>query len=89
MFPRLLELPARRSTLLSGPRGTGKSTLLRARLPSASTYFVNLLESDTEARLSRDSRRFERDVLALPWTISTVVVDEVQKLPRLLDARRR
>jgi predicted AAA+ superfamily ATPase len=62
------------------------STLLRASLPPASTVVFNLLEADTEDRLARNPRALEREVLALPPILTHVVVDEVQKLPRLLDA---
>lgn len=86
MFHRLLNLPNDKSCFLFGARGTGKSTLLRATLPSASTLVFNLLEASTEDRLARDPSALEREVLALPPTVTHVVVDEVQKLPRLLDA---
>jgi predicted AAA+ superfamily ATPase len=85
MFHRLLNLPDNRSCFLFGPRGTGKSTLLRQAFPGTATRTFNLLEPDTEDRLARDPRSLEREVLALPRTIRHVVVDEVQKLPRLLD----
>ena len=80
MFTRRLELPER-SFFLLGPRGTGKSTWLRERL-SAATWF-NLLESDLFFTLLRDPSELRRRVLALApgW----IVIDEVQKLPVLLD----
>jgi predicted AAA+ superfamily ATPase len=80
MFARRLQLPER-SFFLLGPRGTGKSTWLRERL-SAATWF-NLLESDLFFTLLRDPSELRRRVLALApgW----VVLDEVQKLPVLLD----
>lgn len=84
MFQRLLNLNLSRSSILFGARGTGKSTLLRAQLPPETRVF-NLLEPDTEERLARDPRALEREVLALPPGVGHVVVDEVQKLPRLLD----
>ena len=71
--------------MLFGARGTGKSTLLGTTFPRDATKVYNLLEPDTEDRLARDPRALERDVLALPPGLSHVVVDEVQKLPRLLD----
>ena len=65
MFQRLLNFPSDRSCFLFGARGTGKSTLLRATLPQASTVVFNLLEADTEDRLARDPRALEWEVLAL------------------------
>lgn len=86
MFHRFINLPENRSYFLLGARGTGKSTLLRETFPAASTVFYNLLEARTEDRLARDPGLLEQEVLALPPGIAHVVVDEVQKLPRLLDS---
>lgn len=71
--------------MLFGARGTGKCTLLRTTLPAETTQVYNLLEPDTEDHLARDPRTSEREVLAHPPALTHVVVDEVQKLPRLLD----
>ena len=81
MFTRRLPLPAR-SFLLLGPRGTGKTTWLRALLPRALWY--NLLLDRELLRLLRDPGTLRREIEALPHG-SWVVVDEVQKLPALLN----
>ena len=81
MYTRRLLLPER-SFLLLGPRGTGKTTWLRGRLPQARWY--NLLLDRELLRLMRDPGSFRREVEALPRG-SWVVVDEVQKLPSLLN----
>jgi predicted AAA+ superfamily ATPase len=81
MFTRRLALPPR-SFLLLGPRGTGKTTWLRQRLPDALWY--NLLLDRELLRLMRSPGTFRREVEALPRG-SWVVVDEVQKLPSLLN----
>jgi predicted AAA+ superfamily ATPase len=81
MFTRRLPLPAR-SFLLLGPRGTGKTTWLRAQLPRALWY--NLLLDRELLRLMRDPGTLRREIEALPRG-SWVVVDEVQKLPGLLN----
>lgn len=81
MYTRTLELPPR-SFLLLGPRGTGKTTWLRAKLPNAHWY--NLLLDREHLRLMRDPGLFRREIDALP-SGSWVVVDEVQKLPTLLN----
>jgi predicted AAA+ superfamily ATPase len=72
----------RRSFFLFGPRGTGKSTWLRQALPGARWY--DLLLGDVYLRLLADPSAFRREVEALPagtW----VVVDEVQRVPALLN----
>lgn len=81
MFTRRLKPPAR-SFFLLGPRGTGKSTWLRAEFPGARTY--NLLLDRELLRLEREPGLFRREVDALPRG-SWVVIDEVQRLPSLLN----
>jgi predicted AAA+ superfamily ATPase len=81
MYTRLLQLPPR-SFLLLGPRGTGKTTWLREKLPTAHWY--NLLLDREHLRLMRDPGLFRREIETLPPG-SWVVVDEVQKLPALLN----
>jgi predicted AAA+ superfamily ATPase len=81
MFTRALALPTR-SFLLLGPRGTGKTTWLRDKLKEATVY--NLLLDRELLRLMRSPGLFRQEIDALPrgaW----VVVDEVQKLPSLLN----
>lgn len=81
MYARRLTLPSR-SFLLLGPRGVGKTTWLRQVLPDARWY--NLLLDRELLRLMRDPEVFRRGIDALP-SGSWVVVDEVQKLPALLN----
>jgi predicted AAA+ superfamily ATPase len=81
MFRRALALPSR-SFFLFGPRGTGKTTWLREVLPKARWY--NLLREQELIALVRDRGTFRNEVEALPRG-SWVVVDEIQKLPSLLD----
>lgn len=84
-IPRLLD-PPRGSFFLFGPRGTGKSTWLRMRLSAAAT--VNLLDESRYQSLLADPREFARELAALPPG-SLVVVDEVQRLPSLLNEVHR
>ena len=83
MYARTLQLPSR-SFFLFGPRGTGKTTWLRAVLPPARSHWFDLLVDRELVRLTRDADRFTQEVEALPRG-SWVVVDEVQKLPSLLN----
>jgi predicted AAA+ superfamily ATPase len=84
MYPRTLEPPAR-SFLLLGPRGTGKSTWLRHRLPGA--VWFDLLDADLFLELSARPGRLGDRIPAdhVGW----VVVDEVQRVPALLDEVHR
>lgn len=83
MYDRLLDLDDvlhHRSVFLFGPRQTGKSTLLRARFPQARVF--DLLEADTFRQLSAYPETMRQ---TLRPEDRLVVVDEVQKLPALLD----
>jgi predicted AAA+ superfamily ATPase len=73
---------ANRSFFLFGPRGTGKSTWLRTVLPGARWY--DLLHTDVYVGLLADPSAFRREVEALP-SGAWVVVDEVQRVPALLN----
>jgi len=85
MVPRLLKPPSG-SFFLFGPRGTGKSTWIREHFPKAKTF--NLLDEGLYQRLLADVTLFSRELLALPRG-SWVVVDEVQRLPSLLNEVHR
>lgn len=90
-FPRTLELShLTRSIFLFGPRQTGKTTLLRSRFPDARWY--NLLETDVFFRMSARPRTLRDEINADPPAAHRkgapprpVVIDEIQKLPVLLD----
>jgi len=84
MFRRALALPERPrdSYFLWGPRQTGKSTLLRATYPAA--IWIDLLKTDELMRyLQRPA--LLREELEMDATRRTVVIDEIQKVPGLLD----
>jgi predicted AAA+ superfamily ATPase len=85
MYTRALRLPPNESVLLLGPRGTGKSTMLRASLPGA--VHLDLLDIALYGELLAHPERLEAMVTA--GRSSTVVIDEVQRLPGLLDEVHR
>ena len=80
------ELSAKKSIFLFGPRGTGKSSLLQSQL-SKSAGFINLLRSNEYLRLSQDPSLLEGMVEAFGKKL--IVIDEIQKLPILLDEVHR
>jgi len=81
MFTRLFRLP-NHSFFLFGPRGTGKTTWLRHVLPDA--LWFDLLRMQTFLALTRQPESFRQQVEARPKG-SWVVVDEVQRLPSVLN----
>jgi predicted AAA+ superfamily ATPase len=84
---RILKLPdllKQKSYFLFGPRGTGKTILIDRQLDSP--YVFDLLNTDTFGQLvRRPSALYERVEEHHAW----VVVDEIQKLPLLLDEVQR
>ncbi len=85
VFPRILNLPhllKQKSFFLFGPRSTGKTTLIKEQLKEKALY-VNLLEGDQYFRFSAERYAFRE--LVLGQKARCVVVDEVQKIPDLLD----
>ncbi|MEY3901200.1 MAG: hypothetical protein RL189_506, partial [Pseudomonadota bacterium] len=83
MFQRLSKLSKTNSFFLFGARGTGKSTLLRGLFSPEDCLWIDLLEPELEAQLilqpSRLRELWKKD--KKPW----IVIDEVQKVPKLLD----
>ena len=84
-IPRLLQRPER-SFFLFGPRGTGKSTWLRKILPDA--LHIDLLDASMYLDLSRDPHLLEAMAGDRPQK-SWIVLDEIQKIPALLDEVHR
>jgi len=84
MYIRLLKLEetAEDSLFLWGARQAGKSTLLKTLFPNARRY--DLLKSEEFERLFRNPELLREELQdADPHRL--VIIDEVQKIPRLLD----
>ena len=73
----------KKSCFLFGPRQCGKTFLVRETLPDA--YVFDLLSGDTFRRLARNPGYIE-DACIEP---KPVVIDEIQKMPSLLDEVHR
>ena len=80
LVSRFFDIPDQ-SCFLFGPRGTGKSTWLRDRLPDA--LFLDLLEPALHRSLDARPERL-RELLAGSPQTGTVVIDEIQRIPELL-----
>lgn len=74
-------IPPEGSYFLLGPRGTGKSTWLLHNYPEA--VRVDLLLGDEERRYSGYPERI-RDIVSAMKPGSTLILDEIQRVPRLL-----
>jgi len=84
-IPRLLQ-PPERSFFLFGPRGVGKTTWLRETLPGAP--FFDLLDSALYLELTQNPGHLGAMAGNLQEN-SWVVIDEIQKIPQLLDEVHR
>lgn len=80
-LPRFLAAP-RGSFFLFGPRGTGKTTWLRAKFPDA--LVVDLLRAEEFRRFAARPERLRELVRAVPPG-GDIVVDEIQRVPELLN----
>jgi predicted AAA+ superfamily ATPase len=84
-YPRLLQ-PPEQSFFLFGMRGVGKSTWARQVFPGAPRF--DLLDEGLFQDYLRDPRLFGRELVRLAPG-QTVVVDEIQRLPALLNEVHR
>lgn len=74
--------PPQQSYFLFGPRGTGKSTWLKEHYSNA--YWVDLLDPEYFRFFSAGAERL-RQILSEHSKQKIVVIDEVQKIPELLN----
>ena len=85
MYKRILDLTKllkKKSFFLFGPRGTGKTTLVKHTLSEATV--IDLLEIKTYREYLKNPSRISEQKLK-----PIVVIDEVQKLPEILDEVHR
>ncbi len=87
LVERVLDLPElirKKSHFLFGPRQTGKSFLIRHTLPGVRLY--DLLDHATYLALSQHPGRIAEELTAAD---RVVVIDEIQRLPELLNEVHR
>lgn len=82
-FKRLLEinLDGNNAAFLWGPRKVGKTTLLHQKFPNAKYY--DLLNTELKTRLLLSPSLLREELLA--ESPSLIIIDEIQKVPALLD----
>jgi len=79
---RFFKIP-KNSFFIFGPRGTGKSTWLKKTFPNA--YSIDLLDDQTYRDHIAHPERIKQIVKANPQ-IKCFIIDEVQKVPKLLNS---
>ena len=81
-----LELPQGQSAFLRGPRKTGKSTYLKEKFPRSLRY--DFLDTDLFLEFSKRSALLREQLLAKDEEVLRypIILDEVQKVPRILAA---
>ena len=88
MIHRLVKPSIYSSFFLFGARGTGKSTFISMQflpLIKESYIYYDLLDDETEERLTRNPSLLATDLNTSGLKPEWVIIDEVQKIPRLLD----
>lgn len=85
MYSRLIQPPANKSFFLFGPRGTGKTTWVKATFPGS--IYIDLLEARLFNDLLANPQRLENLIPAnyKDW----VIIDEVQRIPDILNEVHR
>ena len=85
MYSRLLKPPQNKSFFLFGPRGTGKTTWVKSTFPDA--VYIDLLEAEIFNDLLANPQRLESFI---PKDFKNwIIIDEIQKIPELLDEVHR
>ncbi len=89
MFRRFRKFFHNHSFFLFGPRGCGKTTLLKERFVPSEVLWLDLLDSAIEERFTHNISEFYAIVKGLKEETKYVIVDEIQKIPKLLDEVHR
>ena len=84
MIPRIVTIQNNYSFFIFGPRGSGKSTLLKEHFQNKDSVWIDLLDPEEEAIFQTDPHELTRRASHLPAG-SWVIIDEVQKAPKLLN----
>lgn len=85
MINRLIKPLKNKSFFLFGSRQTGKSTLLRGLFPLETSLYYDLLKTEEYLRLQANPSLLREEVKSRPAKITHVVLDEIQRVPELLN----
>ncbi|MEI8027536.1 MAG: AAA family ATPase [Pseudomonadota bacterium] len=85
MITRILNIPQKLDFFLFGPRSTGKTTLLKQSLSTSDTATFDLLLPHLHEQFLESPHAFRQALEGLPATTKNVIIDEIQRIPALLD----
>ncbi len=85
MYARIMNMPQQKSFFLFGPRGTGKSTWVQHVFKDS--VYLDLLEGDLYRLLLAAPQRLQ-DLIPVGYK-GWVVIDEIQRVPELLNEVHR
>lgn len=85
MIEREVNLPKHNSFFLFGPRQTGKTTVLRKEFGHLRCLNFDLLKSEHFTRLLVHPQLLRSDIETNRHQIDFVIIDEVQRIPNLLN----
>jgi predicted AAA+ superfamily ATPase len=85
VYQRLLSIPNTQSFFQFGPRGTGKSTFLDSFVREDQRVLIDLLDPELADELISYPNNLLTRLAPYEGTREWVIIDEVQKAPKLLD----
>lgn len=85
MFHRIVNTSKLHSFFIFGARGTGKSTYINTHYSGKDSLWIDLLDPKEEALLLKNPGLLVERIQAGGSQLRRVIIDEVQKLPKLLD----
>lgn len=85
MLKRQIRFSSINSFFLFGARGTGKTSLLRERYSETNNWFIDLLDPDLARQYMLQPNSLLHEWQALEHKPEWIILDEVQKIPGLLD----
>jgi predicted AAA+ superfamily ATPase len=87
MIKRDIKPSKLRSFFLFGARGTGKTTFLESFFEGDKHFTIDLLNPEWEERLSANPDLLNEilEASVVKKKIKFVIIDEIQKIPKLLD----
>ena len=85
MYKRIIKTTENNSYFLFGARGTGKTTLLKEKYTPDKSLYIDLLNPEMEDLYARKPAELSRQAKILSPDIKWIIIDEIQKVPKLLN----